>query len=126
MSIAISEEMRNMHVVIETWTPKPAFFAADKETLDNLFTGMQEAIKQLEEIGVVTLGWGRVEPAPHSTSYEWFAIWQAPSREGADVFLGGVESSGWYNYFEQTNLVGELRSVDAVSAEVRALEAEVK
>ncbi|WP_406451231.1 hypothetical protein OH768_07305 [Streptomyces sp. NBC_01622] len=115
-----------MHVVIETWTPKPAFFAADEETLNNLFAEMQEAIKQLAEIGVVTLGWGKVESAPHSTSYEWFAVWQAPSREGADVFLGGVESSGWYDYFEQTNLVGELRSVETVSAEVRALEAEVK
>jgi hypothetical protein len=74
----------------------------------------------------VTLGWGRVEPAAQSASYEWFAVWQAPSREVADVFLAGVESSGWYTYFEQSNVVGELRPADAVIAEHLALEAEVK
>ncbi|WP_147995542.1 DUF6616 family protein [Streptomyces sp. uw30] len=115
-----------MHIVVETWTPKPAFYAADEETLTNLFAGIQEAMKQLAEIGVVTLGWGRVEPAPLSTSYEWFAVWQAPSRELADGFLSGVESSGWYDYFEQTNLVGELRSGEAVMAEHLALEGEAK
>lgn len=115
-----------MYVAVETWTPKPAFFAADEKTRKNLFAEIQGAIKELAEIGVVTLGWGRVEPAAHSTSYEWFAVWQAPSRELADGFLGGVESSGWYTYFEQSNVVGELRSVDAVVAEHLALEAEVK
>ncbi|MEV0406029.1 DUF6616 family protein [Actinoallomurus sp. NPDC050550] len=115
-----------MYVVVETWTPKPAFFAADEETRNNLFAGIQEAMKQLAEIGVVTLGWGRVEPAAHSASHEWFAVWQAPSRDLADGFLGGVESSGWYTYFEQSNVVGELRSVEAVAAEHLALEAEVK
>jgi hypothetical protein len=44
----------------------------------------------------------------------------------ADVFLAGVESSGWYTYFEQSNVVGELRPADAVLAEHLALEAEVK
>ncbi|MFE5085975.1 DUF6616 family protein [Streptomyces mirabilis] len=122
----MSEEMRNMYVVVETWTPKPAFFAADEKARNDLFTGIQEAMKQLAEIGFVTLGWGRVEPAAHSASYEWFAIWQAPSREVADAFLSGVESSGWYTYFEQTNVVGELRPAEAVIAEHLALEAEVK
>jgi hypothetical protein len=115
-----------MYMVIETWTPKPAFFAAGKETRNNLFAGIQEAMKQLAEIGVVTLGWGRAEPASHSTSYEWFAVWQAPSKELADAFLDGVEKSGWYTYFEQSNVVGELRSVEAVAAEHVALEVEAK
>jgi hypothetical protein len=106
-----------MYVPVETWTPKPAFFAAHGQTRKNLFAGIQGAIKRRAEIGVITLGWGRVEPAAHSTSYERFAVWQAPSRELADGFLGGVESSGWYTYFEQSNVVGELRSVNAVVAE---------
>jgi hypothetical protein len=115
-----------MYVVVETWTPKPAFFAADEKARNDLFAGIQEAMKRLAEIGVVTLGWGRAEPASHSTSYEWFAVWQAPSKELADVFLDGVENSGWYAYFEQSNVVGELRSVEAVAAEHVALEVEAK
>lgn len=113
-----------MHVVIETWTPKPAFFAADEETRNGLFAGIRETIERLADIGVVTLGWGRVEPTGRSTSHEWFAVWQAPSKDLADGFLGRVEESGWYTYFEQTNLVGELRSVEAVAAEHLALGAE--
>ncbi|MFD3309561.1 DUF6616 family protein [Streptomyces sp. NPDC058656] len=115
-----------MYVVVETWTPKPAFFAAGEKALNDLFTGIQEAMKQLADIGFVTLGWGRLEPAAQPSSYEWFAVWQAPSREVADVFLAGVESSGWYDYFEQTNLVGELRPAETVIAEHLALAAEAK
>ncbi|GLV75554.1 MULTISPECIES: DUF6616 family protein [Streptomyces] len=111
-----------MYVVIETWTPRPAFLAADEETRNTLFAGVREAMRQLAETGVVTLGWGSVDrPAPHSTPHEWFAVWQAPSKELADGFLDGVERSGWYTYFEQSNVVGELRSFEAVEAEHRAL-----
>jgi hypothetical protein len=102
--------------------PQARVLRRRREARKNLFAGIQGAIKQLAEIGVVTLGWGRVEPAAHSTSYERFAVWQAPSRELADGFLGGVESSGWYTYFEHSNVVGELRSVNAVVAEHLALE----
>lgn len=115
-----------MYVVVEMWTPTPAFLAADEETRTELFARIQAAITQLAQVGFVTLGWGKVEPAENSTSHEWFAVWQAPSRELADRFLGGVESSGWYGYFEQSNVVGELRSVESVIADQVALEVVVK
>ncbi|MFE6869268.1 DUF6616 family protein [Kitasatospora sp. NPDC057692] len=112
--------------MIETWTPRPAFHAADEQTRNDLLAGAQEAMRQLAEIGVVTLGWGRVEPAANSTSHEWFAVWQAPSKELADKLLEGVEDSGWYTYFEQSNAVGELRPAEAAIAEHLALGADAR
>ncbi|MFG2884561.1 DUF6616 family protein [Streptomyces sp. NPDC048297] len=107
-----------MYVVVETWTPKQAFLAADEETRQALFAGIQDAMKQLAAVDVVTLGWGRTDEAvQNGTEYQWFAVWQAPSKALVDGFLDGVDRSGWYTYFEQTNIVGELRSADAVMAE---------
>jgi hypothetical protein len=84
-------------------------------------------MKQLAEAGVVTLGWGSADQqSPHSAPYEWFALWQAPSKELANGFLEGVERSGWNTCFEQSNVVGELRPFETVAAEHLALEAEAR
>ncbi|MBB2946939.1 hypothetical protein FB565_006707 [Actinoplanes lutulentus] len=111
-----------MYVVVEIWTPKPAFHSADEATRSALFAGIREAIKQLAGIGVVTLGWGAADQdVAYASPHQWFAVWQAPSRELAAAFLAGVEQSGWYTYFEQTNLAGELRDAETVIADHVAL-----
>ncbi len=51
-------------------------------------------------------------------------MWQAPNAELAGAFLQGVERSGWYTWFEQVNVLGALRPVDAIAAEHLALKGE--
>jgi len=54
------------------------------------------------------LGWGRVEPDGHAGPGTWFAIWEPPDGAASRSFLSEVAGSGWYDYFEQTNVVGKL------------------
>lgn len=114
-----------MYVVVETWTAKPEFLAAPVKTKEELFAGIKAAMAEMAQAGIVTLGWGSVDrSADHSADYDWFAVWQAPNAELAGAFLQGVERSGWYTWFEQVNVLGELRPVDAIAAEHLALKGE--
>lgn len=107
-----------MYVVVEMWTPKQSFLHLPSEKKAELFDGIKSAMQGMAGVGIVTLGWGAVDShAPFSTGHEWFAVWQAPTKELSAAFLAGVQSAGWYDYFEQVNVVGELRSVDDVAAE---------
>jgi hypothetical protein len=114
-----------MYVVVETWTAKQEFLAAPLKTKQELFAEIKAAMAEMAQVGIITLGWGSVDrSAGHSADYDWFAVWQAPNAELANAFLQGVERSGWYNWFEQVNVLGELRTVDAVAAEHIALQGE--
>lgn len=98
-----------MHVVIETWTPKNTWLAVDEETRRRFFEGVREAMGEMSKAGIETLGWGRVDQtADRSSSHEWFAVWRTPNPTMSAAFLDGVDRSGWYEYFEQVNVVGEL------------------
>ena len=112
-----------MYVVVETWRAKREFLAAPIEFREELFARIKAAMAEMAQAGIVTLGWGSVDrSADHSTDYDWFAVWQAPNAELAAAFLQGVERSGWYTWFEQVNVLGEVRTVDAIAAEHLALE----
>ena len=42
------------------------------------------------------------------------AIWTFPNQEAADGFQQLVEGAGWYNYFEQVNIMGEENSAQKI------------
>jgi hypothetical protein len=101
-----------MYYLVESWKAKPAFLALSREEREAFFAAVGSAIDSLSGLGVQTIGWGRADTdRQHDTSSEWFAIWHAPDAELGTVFLDGVQASGWYNYFEQTNIRGRLGSV---------------
>lgn len=113
-----------MYVVIETWTPRAEFLAATPETRERVFDSVREGMAQFTALGIDTLGWGRIDAgADRSGGYDWFAVWTMPSAELAAAFLQGVEAAGWYEWFDQTNVTGELASVDSAIAAHLALAA---
>lgn len=107
-----------MYVVVEAWTPKPAFLTAPPTQRADFFAALDAGIAALGSTGVEPLGWGRTDPSgEHGSEHDWFAVWQVRDAAAADTFLAGVLASGWYDYFEQTNLRGELRPVADVVRE---------
>lgn len=111
-----------MHVVVETWTPRPAFLATSPQTREAFFEGLNAGMAEMAAKGIESLGWGTVEPSKENgTEHSWFAVWRMPDAATADAFLAAVAASGWYDYFEQTNVRGELRSAGDVIAEHVAL-----
>ena len=111
-----------MYVVVEAWTPKPAFLSLPRSERAQFFAALAEGVAGLAVAGVEPLGWGtNVATGEHDSTHGWFGIWQVADTAAANGFLAGVASSGWYDYFQQTNVHGELRPVEAVIAELVAL-----
>ncbi|MGC0362037.1 hypothetical protein ABH922_000021 [Rhodococcus sp. 27YEA15] len=99
-------------VVVELWKANAAFANLSRSDRIELFEGVRNSVKSLD--GCTTLGWGRIDGSGDSraSGFDWFAIWEVASVE---YFLDSVQGSGWYDYFDQVNVHGELKSVDEVS-----------
>jgi hypothetical protein len=107
----------NMHTIIELWTPTDTFLALAVEERKTFFNALGTNIERLEEAGVSSMGWGRIEPIANSVGYDWFAVWRAPDLMAATEFLDGVAASGWYGYFHQEVVLGELLPVGEAIAQ---------
>jgi hypothetical protein len=42
--------------------------------------------------------------------YDYFAVWTFPNMEAAQSFEKLVDGAGWYNYFDQVNVMGNAGS----------------
>jgi len=98
---------------VEAWKVKDTWLALSKEERANYMGQVGAHIGSLIEKGVQVLTWS--DNNPHTSfkaDYDYFAIWTFPNQEMADEFQQLVENAGWYNYFEQENLMGEETSAE--------------
>ncbi|RYD90134.1 MAG: hypothetical protein EOP50_16460 [Sphingobacteriales bacterium] len=100
-----------MITYIELWKAKQAWLDLSKEERGNYMGALGPAIQQLLENDVQILSWGRNEAGTFSRAdYDYFAVWTFPNSEAAQGFEKIVEGAGWYNYFEQVNVMGKAGS----------------
>jgi hypothetical protein len=112
-----------MHTVIEQWTPKQAFLDATDEERGALFAKVGASLTGLEEIGARCIGASSAQAAPRASDHTWFAVWEMPDAAAVDSFFEVVEASGWFDYFDQANTVGELTPIADVLGQHMALRA---
>lgn len=106
-----------MYTVIEQWTPKQAFLDASIEERGALFTTVGATLTELEEIGVRCVGASGTRAAPSTTAHNWFAVWEMSDEASVSAFFDVVDASGWYDYFDQVNTVGECVPIADVLAQ---------
>ncbi|MEL6592227.1 MAG: DUF6616 family protein [Bacteroidota bacterium] len=93
---------------IEIWNATPAWHALSTEERADYMGQVGSHIQNLLDQGVKVLTWSNNDSATsHKAAYDYFAIWSFPTQELADGFQQLVEGAGWYNYFEQVNLMGK-------------------
>ena len=107
------------HYVVEHWSYKPAWIELSQEQRASFLGGIREAMQQITDAGIRTLGFGRLD---HSVDhahkgYDFWAVWEMDSIEACDAFFAGVAASGWYNYFDHVNTAGILGSPEVVLEE---------
>ncbi|GAB4091179.1 DUF6616 family protein [Flaviaesturariibacter terrae] len=96
-----------MITYVELWKAKQAWLDLSQEERGNYMNALGPAIQQLLESGVQILSWGRNEAATFNRGdYDYFAVWTFPNAEAAQGFEKMVEGAGWYNYFDQVNVMG--------------------
>lgn len=96
-----------MITYIELWKAKQSWLDLSKDERGNYMTALGPAIQQLVQSGVQILSWGTNEASTFSKAdYDYFAVWTFPNAEAAQNFEQVVEGAGWYNYFDQVNVMG--------------------
>lgn len=104
-----------MITYIELWKAKQAWFDLSKEERGNYMGALGPAIQQLMENGVQIVSWGANEAATFSRGdYDYFAVWTFPNADAAQNFEKLVEGAGWYNFFDQINVMGKAQSPNEI------------
>jgi hypothetical protein len=104
-----------MSVFIELWRARDSWIELSPEQRGEWMQSVGPSIQAMLEAGVVYVGGGRTEGGGHrDSSYDFFAVWTASDENVRKAFEGTVESSGWYDYFEQVNVTGESIELEAL------------
>ncbi len=112
-----------MYLMIEAWTPKPAWLALTPDERAAYVGGVGEGMAALAARGVTSLGWGLVDEASRGSEHVAFAVWECSSREGCDALRAAIAQAGWYEYFDQLDFGGEAGPPEAVLGHHIALQA---
>lgn len=97
-----------MKTYIELWKAKSSWKNLSKEDRQSYMGQLGPAIQQLMENGVEIVNWGTNDSSTFKRAdYDFFGVWRFPNVEMAHEFEKMVESVGWYDYFEQVNLMGD-------------------
>lgn len=104
---------------VEMWNATPAWTALSLEERSNYMNQIGPHIQGLIEKGTEILTWApnKVQTDARA-AYDYLAIWRFPDQETADGFQALVRQAGWYNYFDQVNLMGETNTVEHVISEL--------
>jgi hypothetical protein len=99
----------------ELWRFRPAWvelpFDQKQKWMNELLNGIGQQLRS----GVELVGFARnEEETPHTSGYDFLAVWKMPDRETAKRFEDLVESSGLHTYYEQINTRGKILSMDEV------------
>ena len=108
-----------MITYIELWKAKQAWLDLSKEERGNYMAALGPAIQQLVENGVQIVSWGTNENSTFNRGdYDYFGVWTFPNLEAAQNFEKLVHGAGWYNYFDQVNVMGNAGGPQEVIAKM--------
>lgn len=98
-----------MYLFVECWKARPEWLALNKEARAAYMTELGKGIEGLMRSGVEIVSWSMNDGSTANRApYDYFAVWKFPSAESVRGFEMIVEQSGWYRYFDQVNLSGEV------------------
>jgi len=97
---------------IELWDPKEEWLSLSTMKRELYLSKVGEATAGLIAQGVEVLTWTvNEQETSYRGSFDHFAIWKFPNLELAKTFQATVSRAGWYNYFDQVNVMGVENSV---------------
>jgi len=106
-----------MYLYVELWKFRPAWLALSqderKSWMDELLAGLQQQLESSVEVVAFVANDG---DTPHSSGYDFLAVWKMPNKEAARKFEDFVEASGLHEYYEQVNTRGQVLGMEEVVA----------
>jgi len=98
-----------MYLFVECWKARPEWLALNMEARVAYMEELGKGMEQLLKAGVEIISWSMNDPDISNRSpFDYFAAWKFPDKDLAKGFEQIIQQSGWYTYFDQVNLGGEL------------------
>ena len=102
---------------VEMCSARPAWFSLSADERTAFLQPVNAAMEELRAEGTTIIGWGSNDAeAPNRAPYDFFAAFVFPDDAAALKYERLFRAAGWYEYFEQVNLLGELEPHAAVLA----------
>ncbi|MFN3228808.1 MAG: DUF6616 family protein [Asticcacaulis sp.] len=96
------------HYLIELYSPKPAWLALNQSARQAFFDGIGAGMGQLSALGIEANALGKTDASVlKAASQTFFALWRAPDATAIATLVNAIEASGWHDYFDTVNAVGE-------------------
>lgn len=103
-----------MYLFVECWKARKEWFELTSDEQAAYMAELGKGIGELMKVGVEIVSWTFNDPSTSKRApYDYVAVWKFPTKEFAAQFEQIVEGSGWYNYFDQINLKGEVSTPEA-------------
>jgi carbohydrate-binding DOMON domain-containing protein len=105
-----------MYIFIEFWKAKESWLDLPhnqkKEFIDGLIRYVEDSLSQS---GIQPLALGECADVENNAApYQYFAVWEAPTKSALNTLQQAVSESGWYNFFDQINAAGVKESVSDI------------
>jgi haloalkane dehalogenase len=111
-----------MYILVEQWNPTAKWLAADAAQRQAFLAGVGGAIAQLTALGAEILSFSANDTdTSHRADFAWLAVWRFPNLQISREFESAVQASGWYDYFEQSNMRGAVDSPQTVMGKLLVL-----
>ena len=100
---------------IEQWNPTEKWLSLNLDERTNYLQNVTNAITDLVSQGVKILTWSvNDKNTSYRGDFNYFAVWAFPNEKIVKTFQSTVENAGWYQYFDQVNLMGTQDSYENV------------
>jgi len=89
---------------IELYTPKQAWLDMPMERRGAVMESIRSALSTFSNLGVETLFMGKCEQGvAHGTHHPYLAILKFDDANVRRELMAGIETCGWYDYFDHIN-----------------------
>lgn len=103
------QQYLNSRIFIELYRYKPAWAALEESQRIAIIDKVIENVGGLAGVGINVLAYGRNdESTDQRAPYDFFCVYQAPDANTQHALEGQISKSGWYDFFDQLNVSGEI------------------
>ena len=97
-----------MKLFIELCRASPAWLALPTEERQKFLSNVGPLMEQLKTSGTQIISWGYNDAqTPKRAKYDYFGVFKFPDEAAALRYERTFKNAGWYDYFEQVNVLGD-------------------
>lgn len=100
------------HMLVELYTPKPAWLSLDAGEREAFFAKVGQGMGAITALGIEPVAFGDAEPdVAYGTHRRFFAIWRVPDQAAISALVDGIAASGWHDFFDTINAAGPVTGI---------------